>query len=80
MDLTTVDAILDERKPKLNVPSFRFNSMLRLMRIRLLAPVLKHGDGHSPPCISYFYALGKLSTHKHGSDMKYAQNFARKLY
>jgi len=80
MDLTKVDAILDERKPKLNVPIFRFNSMLRLMKIRLLAPVLKHGDRHSPPCISYFYTLGKSSTHKHGSDTKYAQNFARKRY
>ena len=41
----------------INLSSFGFNSMLHLMRIRLLAPMLKHGDRHSPPCISYFYAL-----------------------
>lgn len=58
MDLTEVEAILEERKAKLNLPSFRFNPILRVMRIRLLAPTLKNGNRHSRPCISYFYALG----------------------
>jgi len=34
--------------------------MFRVMRIRLLAPMLEHGDRYSHLCISYFYALGNL--------------------
>jgi hypothetical protein len=55
MDLTKVEAILDERK--LNSPNFRLDSILHLLRIRLEAPMLKHGDRRSVPCVSYYYAL-----------------------
>jgi len=32
--------------------------LLNGIRVCSLAPMLKHGDRHSPPCILYFYALG----------------------